>query len=146
MDYPDISDELPKAMEKADALHGHMCPSLYYGITVSLVALKLAAQHEFSPVLYEFEGKTDCFKDGIRAVFGDTKVEELPLTGRTTISLSNGETGVHVEILEEVKKYVNELKVKVGKENFLDKGMEYLTSLKAENFYRATVDSKAEKS
>lgn len=145
MDYPDISDVIEGAMVKAVAIHGHKCPSLVFGVTISLVAMKIAEQLNISPLTFEIEGKTDCFKDGVYSVIGDNNIKEMPLRGRTLINVSNGNTIICIEILESVKRHVNELKEKGGKETFLENGLNYLSSLAPQELYTLSIlDNKPE--
>jgi len=118
-------DILQLELERAGRLHGHICPSLFYGVSLAL-RIKEWLQKCSDPVeKIILEGKSKCIRDGVYSVFGDNAPITIQNTGGCAL------TAV-CSILSPVRVHINKLEKALPLLEYRAKGVAYLKSLPEE--------------
>jgi hypothetical protein len=76
-------------LEQAGKLHGHICPSLFYGVSLALrVREWMQAGNRADSAAFEIilEGKSQCIRDGVRSVLGEGVSFTVQSTGQCALS------------------------------------------------------------
>lgn len=133
-------------LEQAGKLHGHICPSLFYGVSLAMrISEWMQASNWANSAVCEIilEGKSQCIRDGVRSVLGEGTPFTVQSTGqcaltavytkdaRTTDQQTCG-TNQHryrLSISPSVCSRINEYNQSLPLEEFKRVGVGYLKSL-----------------
>ena len=128
-------NKLQVELERAGRLHGHICPSLFYGVSL---ALRIKDWLKKCPDVVEkfiLEGKSKCIRDGVYSVFGKKAPITVQNTGGCALTaVCSSEKMFKIGILPSVRVYINKLEKALPLLEYRDKGVEYLKSLPEEKF------------
>ncbi|MEW6382015.1 MAG: FmdE family protein [bacterium] len=118
-------------LEQAGKVHGHICPSLFYGVSLAL-RMKERMQDISSPA-YEIilEGKSQCIRDGVRTVLGEDIPVRVESTGQCALTANCPvrQQRCRITISPAVRCRINELNQSLPLEEFKRAGVAYLQSL-----------------
>jgi formylmethanofuran dehydrogenase subunit E len=104
-----MDKEFQEIFERAGERHGHLCPSLFFGVRGALLFQK-AAEYlgiKDGPVILEATSK--CLKDGVMTVLGDDKVSFQKTPGECRITSNSGGKTVRVSVKKDIRTKMNEL-------------------------------------
>jgi len=79
-------------LEQAGKLHGHICPSLFYGVSLALRVREwmqgMQTGNRADSAAFEIilEGKSQCIRDGVRSVLGEGVSFTVQSTGQCALS------------------------------------------------------------
>ena len=129
-------NELLLQLEEAGRSHGHICPSLFYGVSLALKVKEWLRQGGYSPRELILEGKSGCIRDGVQAVFGKEAALNLRNTGKCALTaVCSSKHTFRVDILSSVRLQVNELHRAYPLEEFQRRGVAYLKTLSEDELF-----------
>ncbi len=121
--------------EKAAQIHGHKCPSLFYGVSLGLLAKDAASETTGSVVL---EGSSKCIRDGVTTVLQDSplhdKLSIITDSPECAITVSGGGKKQRFVIPRKIRRQVNQLNQELPLEEFQRKGITFLKGLADDEF------------
>ena len=128
-------DTLQLELERAGRLHGHICPSLFYGVSL---ALRIKEWLKKCPDPVEriiLEGKSKCIRDGVYSVFGGKAPITVQNTGGCALTaVCSPEKICKIVIIPSVRAHINGLEKAYPLLEYREKGVAYLKSLPEEEF------------
>jgi hypothetical protein len=139
-------------LEQAGKLHGHICPSLFYGVSLAMRirewkqassnhanrAACSADNSATSGAACEIilEGKSQCIRDGVRSVLGENTPFTVQSTGQCALSVvcadqqcCPDQPRYRLSISQAVRNRINEFNQSLPLEEFKRVGVAYLKSL-----------------
>ncbi|MFQ5645557.1 MAG: FmdE family protein [bacterium] len=132
-----INQEFNIILEAASRRHGHLCPSLYFGVSCAYHALKDISGSGEEAARAVINGSSKCIRDG-----AGTALETLNIEGESrpqgkpvgVIVHTSDNTAYGVFVKEKIKAEINRLNASLSTEEFQEKGVSYLRSLSLEEF------------
>ena len=129
-------DKLQFELERAGQVHGHICPSLFYGVSLSLKIQEWLKKHPDQVEEIILEGKSKCIKDGVFSVFGgETSVSIQNTGGCALTAVCSSKKILKIGILPSIRFYINELERALPLLEYRAKGVAYLKSLPDDNLF-----------
>lgn len=129
-------NELFLQLEEAGRSHGHICPSLFYGVSLALKVKEWLRQHDYSPAELILEGKSRCIRDGVQAIFGHEVTITLQNTSKCALTaVCSPKHTFRVDIPSSVRLQVNELNKAYPLEEFQKRGVAYLKTLSEDELF-----------
>ncbi|MGA1826625.1 MAG: hypothetical protein ACMUIP_18380 [bacterium] len=128
-------EKLKEELERAGKIHGHICPSLFYGVSLALKLKSLIASIASSECHIVLEGKSICIQDGVKSVFRDLAQVEIKDTGECAIGAFFNHIQYRVRLLDAVRAKINELNRTYPLPEFQKKGVAYLFTLKEDALF-----------
>ena len=120
-------------LERAGRLHGHICPSLFYGVSLALRIEEWLKKcpHPVEKII--LEGKSKCIRDGVYSVFGGKAPITVQNTGGCALTaFCSAKKICKISILPSVRTHINELEKTLPLLEYRAKGVAYLKSLSEE--------------
>ena len=125
-----VTEEFLNLFEQAGQLHGHKCPSLYYGVKGLTQLLELAAQKKIPLDHLVLEGKSKCIRDGAKVALNSRLDKKLELIGQgCAFTAGNRKNNIRLEVRREVRQMVNKLNETLPLDEYQRTGTEKLQSL-----------------
>ncbi len=128
-----MNDDFEILFDKAAQLHGHKCPSLFYGVTLGLLANRVANSSTEHVIL---EGSSKCIRDGFNTVLQDVdlcgKVSIVTDSSACALTVGGADWQRRFCISDRVRQQVNQWNQELPVEEFQVQGLSYLKNL-AEN-------------
>ena len=128
-------EKLKEELERAGKIHGHICPSLFYGVSLALKLKSLIASTDSNEYNIVLEGKSTCIQDGVKSVFEDLSNLDIKDTGECAIGASFNYKKYRVRLLDTVRAKINELNRTYPLPEFKKKGVAYLFTLKEDELF-----------
>ncbi|MGA1867008.1 MAG: FmdE family protein [bacterium] len=128
-------ERLKEALENAGKIHGHICPSLFYGVSLALKLKDVIHAEEGEDYTLVLEGKSVCIRDGVQSVFGQMSHLTVKDTGECAIEASFDHRKYRIRLLDSVRAKINEFHSQYPLLEFRKKGVDYLFSLKEEELF-----------
>ena len=130
-----MDENFNRYWEEAAQIHGHKCPSLFYGVSLGLKAKEAATESTESIVL---EGCSKCIRDGAKTVLQDSKLHDklsiITDSSKCAITIKGNDSHRRFIIAPAVRQHINKLNKELPLEEFQNKGVEYLTNLADDEF------------
>ncbi len=121
---------------EASVVHGHKCPSLFYGVKLSSEAKKLSEKKSIPIKNVVLEGSSKCIKDGVFTALKDLSpnIRVSMEAGKCSLTFGDEEKNIKISIPDSIRKKVNAINEKHGgnTEAFQVEGLEYIVPLKSE--------------
>ena len=125
-----MNEQFEDLFDKAAEIHGHKCPSLFYGITLGLLAKEMADSSTKEIVL---EGSSKCIRDGVNTVLQDSplcdKVSIITDSSGCGVTIKGNEVQQSFSIPQKVRQQINQWNEELPLEEFQIQGLNYLRSL-----------------
>lgn len=123
--------EYDELFHMAGERHGHLCPSLCFGVRCALLIRKIAGERGITSGSALLEASSKCIKDGVMSVLGEENVvfEKSPGTCRLSWEDENGK--VRVNVRKEIRLRMGELNDSLmpDTEKFQQEGLAVLSKL-----------------
>lgn len=123
---------------KAAQLHGHKCPSLFYGVTLVLFARRVADNGEASLERIVLEGSSKCIRDGVSTGLKDADIKNSlqVITDSSACALTIGTPGSarRFVVIPQVRRQINKWHRELPLAEFQSRGVAYLKGLKDDEF------------
>ncbi|MEW5803065.1 MAG: FmdE family protein [bacterium] len=121
-------------LEVAGKLHGHICPSLFYGVSLAMrINEWMQTTNPVNRAAFEIilEGKSGCIRDGVRSVLGEGTAFTIQNTGHCALTAvcTKDQQRCRISISPAVRKAINELNQSLPLEEFKQVGVAHLKSL-----------------
>ncbi|MCL6583867.1 MAG: hypothetical protein K6U11_09545 [bacterium] len=119
-------------LEQAGRMHGHICPSLFYGVCLARrIKEWLSKRKLLQPLALILEGKSVCIRDGVRSVLSEYALPlRLESNGQCALTvICQDQQRYRVSISPPVRLRINELNQSLPLEEFKQVGVAYLQSL-----------------
>lgn len=132
------SKEFHELFNQAGERHGHLCPSLYFGVRGALLIKKLAQQKGITSGSVLLEATTRCLRDGVTTVFGEDRTTFSNTPGICRLTWEEGEKKIRVVVREDIRSKMSALKEELepDTEKFQEKGLALLSQLSDENIFK----------
>ncbi len=126
-----MTDDFEVLFEKAAQIHGHKCPSLFYGVTLGLLAKRAVV----SPVEHIIlEGSSKCIRDGVKTVLQDCALcdKVAVVTDSPACALTIGGVGwqQRFSVSQKVRRQINQWNKELPLPEFQTRGVSWLRGLK----------------
>ena len=130
------NDQLERQLQQAGQLHGHICPSLFYGVSLAMQIKEWLQTIKARPDKIILEGKSGCIKDGVRSVFGGIPLT-IENTGHCALTAiySHQQQQYRLSIYSSVRSIINGLNKSLPLEEFKKEGVAYLKSLSPKELF-----------
>ena len=126
-----MDSEFEKLFNKAGERHGHLCPSLCFGVRGALLARKTAKERGITGGSALLEASSKCIKDGVMTVLGDDRVVFDKSPGTCRITWKGQDKDVVVAVRKDIRLKMGELfeSVQPDTERFQQEGLAVLSKL-----------------
>jgi formylmethanofuran dehydrogenase subunit E len=130
--------EFHELFNQAGERHGHLCPSLYFGVRGALLIQKLAQQQGITSGSALLEASTKCLKDGVITVLGEDRVAFSNTPGTCRLTWEEGEKKVRVNVREDIRAKMGALneQLEPDTEKFQQQGLALLSQLSDEDLFQ----------
>ena len=123
-------------LEQAGKLHGHICPSLFYGVSLAMRIRERMQTGNLAACEIILEGKSQCIRDGVRSVLGEGVPFAVQSTGRCALTaICAGQQRSSLSISPAVRSRINEINRSLPLEEFKRVGVAYLKSLSPKELF-----------
>ena len=123
--------DLEKYLNLAMKVHGHKCPSLFYGVTLGqIIKREIKSGNKINVILL---GKTKCIKDGVNAVLENSNITVKVVSDSSDCGAClKNEVGMYkmFSINPDVRGQINQWNKDLSTEDFQVRGVKYLFELK----------------
>ncbi len=129
-------NEILDIFERAGQVHGHRCPSLYYGVKGIVQAVELANRQHVPLERFLLEGKSKCIRDGAKVALAGISDRKLELVGGgCAVTIGNRQNNIRLEVRREVRQMIGKLNESLPLEEYQRQGVLKLQSLAVEEFF-----------
>jgi formylmethanofuran dehydrogenase subunit E len=128
-------------LEQAGKVHGHICPSLFYGVCLAMrIKEWILAVNPASACEIILEGKSLCIRDGVCSVLGEGTPFTIQNTGQCALTAvcpdqHDQQQRHRLSISTSVRSRINELNQSLPLEEFKRAGVAYLQSLSPKELF-----------
>jgi len=127
--------EILDIFERAGQVHGHKCPSLYYGVKGIVLAVEIASRQHIPLERFLLEGKSKCIRDGAKVALASISDKKLEMTGcGCAVTIGNRQNNIRLEVRREVRQMIGKLNENLPLEEYQRQGVAKLQSLAVEEF------------
>jgi formylmethanofuran dehydrogenase subunit E len=132
------SKEFSELFDQAGERHGHLCPSLYFGVRGALLIRKLAQRQGITSDSVLLEATTKCLKDGVITVLGEDRVTFSNTPGTCRLTWEEGEKKIRVIVREDIRSKMSALKEELEPDTakFQEQGLALLSQLSDEDLFQ----------
>ena len=132
-----MDTEFQQQFNLAGERHGHLCPSLCFGVRAGLLIRKLAHEQGITTGSILLEATTKCLKDGVFTVLGDDRVEFTNAPGACRLSWDDGKKKITVSVRADIRAQMGELKesMEPDVDKFQNEGLALLSRLSDDELF-----------
>jgi formylmethanofuran dehydrogenase subunit E len=132
------SKEFCELFDQAGERHGHLCPSLCFGVRGALLIRKLTQQQGITSGSVLLEATSKCVKDGVMTVLGEDRVTFSNTPGTCCLTWEEGEKKVRVIVRKDIRSKMSTLKedLEPDTEEFQEQGLALLSQLRDEDLFQ----------
>ncbi|MBI5789615.1 MAG: hypothetical protein HZA78_12255 [Candidatus Schekmanbacteria bacterium] len=131
-----MQQNFEELFEKAAQVHGHKCPSLFYGVSFGLLACR---EHDGDTRQIILEGSSKCIRDGISSVLQESaihaKIKIISNPPVCALTLADDRNIRRFILSPLVRQQINRWNKELPLEEFQRQGVEYLRTLKTEELF-----------
>jgi formylmethanofuran dehydrogenase subunit E len=123
--------DFEELFQKAGERHGHLCPSLCFGVRGALLVRKIAQQRGITTGSALLEASSKCIKDGVMTVLGDDRVVFDKTPGTCRLTWKDKDKEVVVAVRKDIRLKMGELNesLQPDTEKFQQEGLAVLSKL-----------------
>lgn len=132
------SKEFHELFDQAGERHGHLCPSLCFGVRGALLIRKLAQQQGITSGSVLLEATSKCMKDGVMTVLGEDRVRFTNTPGTCRLTWEEEEKKIQVIVRADVRSKMSALKdyLEPDTEKFQEQGLALLSQFRDEDLFQ----------
>ena len=127
--------EFQELFVQAGERHGHLCPSLCFGVRGALLIRRAAQDRGIADGSVLLEATSKCIKDGVMTVLGEDHVVFSNTPGMCRLTWESAGKKVRVIVRQDIRSKMGVLKEGSDTEKFQEEGLALLSKLCDEDLF-----------